>query len=190
MQPGYPGAPQPTAAPAKKKSSVGKIIGGCLGAVVLSCCCFTGIGGYVGYLENRGLYTLGDEVSTVPFQLGVPQQVTAVGPGSGYAFAQIWAEIDAQQVMGGDMIMTGQVSCRSGFADDVDIMVWEQNARVTDFTRSGDHVTAKVMVHDEYMRSGEAPQPCTVNLQLRGATLTSGNLVVRTYQRPSDRFAN
>lgn len=190
MQPAYPAAPPP----APKKRSVAKIIAGCLGVLVLSCCCFSGIGGYIAYLENRDLYTPGDEISRAPLQPGAPQQVAVEFPGSGYGFAQIWMELEAQQT-GPELTLHGSVSCAreaggGGYPDTVDIMVWGQNARVTDFTRSGDHVTAKVMVHDEYMREGERPKSCTVDVQPQGGVITGGSLVVRTYQRPSDRFAN
>ena len=178
----------PTATP--KKSPVGKIVAGCLLVLLLSCCCCSGLGGYIAYLDNRSLYTLGDEVSRVPFAPNTPTQLPAQYTGSGYAFVQIWAEIDVQQVAG-DLIMGGTVSCGSGSYDDaVDIMVWPQNTRVTDYERSGEHVTAKVMVHDEYMRDGERAQNCTATLTVTGGTVTRGELVVRTYQRPSDRFAN
>ncbi len=187
MQPNYPAAQQPSP---PKKSNVGKIIGGCVGLVVLSCCCFSAIGGYVVYLNERSPYTPGDEISRVPLQMDSPQQVTAEFSGDGYAFVQIWADIDAQQT-GTDLIMSGNVSCGEGsFPREVDIMVWGEHAAVADYERAGDHVTAKVMVHDEYMRAGESARTCTVTLHAEGGVISSGSLVVRTYQRPADRFSN
>jgi|GEM_PF-3785124 len=194
MQPAYPPSPFPAPAPGPKKSNVGKIVAGCLLVLLLSCCCCSGIGGYVAYLDNRSLYTPGDEVSRVPMVPGAPQQLSAAFTGSNYGFVQIWAEIDAQQT-GPDLVMNGTASCQTDYGggtypQTVDIMVWPSNARVADFERSGDHVTANVMVHYEYMREGESARTCTVTLSVTGGTITSGSLVVRNYQRPSDRFAN
>ncbi len=184
MQPGTQSTPN--------KSNVGKIVAGCAVLSLLSCCCFSGLGGYVAYLDNRSTYTPGDEVSRGPLAMDAPQNVTVSFDGSGFAFAQIWAEIEGEQA-GTDVMMTGDVTCaQTGMAlpESVDVMVWDQNMRVANYQHAGSHVVASVMVHDEYMRSGAPPRSCVVTLHVTGATITRSELVLRTYQRPSDRFAN
>lgn len=163
------------------------VVGGCLVLLLGSCCCLAAAGGYVAYLDNRSPYTPGDEISRTPFTAGTPFEVTAAFDGSGYAFVQLWAEVELAGAAPEPEIF-GEVTCERGATARPRYVIWDQNARVFDLERTGDRVTAKILVDDEYMRGGERPQRCSVGLGVENATLVRGELVVRTYQRPSDRF--
>jgi hypothetical protein len=162
----------------QKKSKLGLIlgcVGGCL-VVLLGIC---GAGGYVAYLEegqDRG--DPGDEVMSIPIASGQGFELNVTWSGHGYADHIFWVVTPTALPQG--TRITGEFACGSYGSRAIDREVHPAAMSRPEWLSLGSE-------HSEYMREGE-----TVHCRGRvdGPIPPGTRLVVTTFQRPSDYFAN
>jgi hypothetical protein len=167
----------PAAPPRKKRKG---LLYGCGGGCLVLLIAVCGGGGYLYYLEEmQDRDEPGEEVASIPIWGGQGLAFTVSWEGTGYADHIFWL-VTPEPLPAGTRV-TGEFGCGGTQAPTpIDREVQPDSMARPEWLSLGSD-------HNEYMRSGQSVE-CTI--RIAGDLPPDSRLVVTTFQRPSDYFAD
>lgn len=170
---------------------------GCGAAALVAGLLVCGCAGWIFWLEEgRDLGEPAEEVARAPLREGSPAGVAFTWDGVGYAFNDVWLELEGEESEAGDFTLEGVGGCaewrgaeprqdaiRRSRADDSWYFKRVESAGEGRFK-------AWVKVGDVYTRASTEPIRCVFTLEATEGKVRKAALVVTRLQRPSDFIAN